>query len=173
MSEVAYLCTCFVEEFCWERTCTNTCTVSLHYTIYIANAVRTNAQADASTCADGIRRSNKRIRTEVNIEHCALSTLAKNILTRTQNLVYLVLAIHNLELLKIFNAFHPYLLNLCNVEVGVTECCNLFEMSSFMRLILLLEVVENITHTQTTARNFIRISRTDTLTSCAYLVLTL
>jgi hypothetical protein len=46
-------------------------------------------------------------------------------------------------------------------------------MSSFMRLILLLEVVENITHTQTTALNFIRISRTDTLTSCAYLVLTL
>ena len=80
VTKVANLVASLVKQLCGERTCTYTCAISLHDAIDIANTVRTNAQSDAGTGADGVRRSNERIRSEVNVEHSALGTLTENVL---------------------------------------------------------------------------------------------
>ena len=173
MTEFTDLGTCLVEELCREWTCTDTGTVSLHDTINITDAVRTDTQTDAGTRTDGIGRSNERIRTEVNIEHGTLSTLAENILAGTEHLVDFHLTIDELELLQVFDTLHPGLLNLCDIEVGITETSDGLEMSSLVGSILLLEIVEDIAYAETGTAHLICISRTDTLTGSTHLVLTL
>ena len=54
MTDVTHLLASLVKELCWEWTCTNTCTVSLHDTEHLANLVRTDTETCASSCADGV-----------------------------------------------------------------------------------------------------------------------
>ena len=58
-----------------ERTRTYTRTICLEDTVHFANLIGSYAQARAGSCTNGIGRSDKRIRTEINIEHrtCAPS----------------------------------------------------------------------------------------------------
>ena len=55
MTEVTNLGTRFVEEFCGERTGTNTCAVGLHDTIYVANLIGADTQTCAGTSTNGVR----------------------------------------------------------------------------------------------------------------------
>ena len=121
MTDVAHLLAGFIEQLCGEWTSTDTCAVCLDDAEYIANLVRTNTQADASTSTDGVGRGDEWVRTEVDVEHRALSTFAKNRLALLQELVDFVLRIDELELLDVLNAFHPLLLHLCDVIVGIVE----------------------------------------------------
>ena len=173
MPQVTNLGTSLVKELCWERTSTHTCAVSLHDTIYITYLVRTDAQSDASSCANSVGRSDKRIRTEVYIKHGSLSTFAKNILARTQHLVDFHLAVYHTELLQIFDAFHPGLLYFCDIEISITERSYLLEVLCLMSLILSLEVIQNVANTQTSTAHLIGISRTNALACSSHLVLTL
>ena len=121
MTEVTNLLASLVEELCREWTCAHTCTVSLHDTIYITYLIRADAKTDAGTCADGIGRGNEWVRTEVYIEHSALSTLAEDVLARAEHLVNLHLTVDELKLLQVFDALHPSLLYLSDIEVGIAE----------------------------------------------------
>ncbi len=91
----------------------------------------------------------KWIRTEVNIEHSTLSTLAEDVLARAEHLVDLHLAVDELKLLQVFDALHPGLLYLSDIEISVSEASDSLEMSSLVSSILLLEVFEDITYAKT------------------------
>ena len=63
-----------------------------------------------------------------------------------------MLRVDNLEILEdILYAFHPCLLYLCNVKVGITQSGNLLKMSSLVGLVFLLEAIENVAYTQAIA----------------------
>ena len=97
MTELADGGTCLVEQLCRERTGTNASAVGLHDAIDLANAIRTNTKTGASSGTDGVGGGYKWIASEINIEHCALGTLAEDRLTLTQKTVDLVLRIDNGE----------------------------------------------------------------------------
>ena len=91
MTDVAHLLAGFIEQFCGEWTSTHTCAVCLDDTEHIANLIRTNTQTDAGTCTDGVGRGHEWIRTEVDVEHRALSTFTKHRLALLQEFVDFVL----------------------------------------------------------------------------------
>ena len=91
MAEVSDRLTRFIEEFCGEWTCADTGAVGFHDTIDVANLVGTDAKTCAGTCADGVRRGDKRIGTEVNVEHRTLGTLTEHALAALENIVDLML----------------------------------------------------------------------------------
>ena len=63
-----------------------------------------------------------------------------------------MLRVDNLEILEdILYAFHPCLLYLCNIKVGITQSGNLLKMSSLVSLVFLLEAIENVAYTQAVA----------------------
>ena len=81
MSQRADLVAGFVKQFRRERTCAHTCTICFEDTINLANLIGRDAQTCACTGTDSVGGSDERIRTEINIEHCALRTFAQNRLT--------------------------------------------------------------------------------------------
>ena len=97
MSKLADGVACGIKEFCGERTCTNTSAVGFHNTIYLTYAVRTDAKTGAGTGTDGVGRGDERIASEINIEHCALGTLAEDRLALAQQAVDLMFGINNME----------------------------------------------------------------------------
>ena len=77
MPQRANLVTGLVKQFRRERTGTHTRTIGLENTIYLTNLVGSNTQTGTSTRTNGIGRSDKRIRTEINIKHRPLRTFAQ------------------------------------------------------------------------------------------------
>ena len=80
-----------IEEFCGERTSTDTRTISLHDTINLANTVGTDTKTGACSGTDSVGRGDKGIASEIHVEHSALGTLAEDRLALTQKTVDLVL----------------------------------------------------------------------------------
>ena len=72
-----------------------------------------------------------------------------------------------MELLQIFDTFHPCFFEFSEIIFIVQTLQNLF-VTSFCRTIFLIEVMKNITYTNTITAYFIRISRTDTFTGSSY-----
>ena len=167
MSQCAHLVTSLVEQFCRERTGTYTSTVCLEDTEHLADTVRSYSQTGAGTCTNRIGRSNKRIRTEINIKHRSLSTFAKNALAVFQIIVNLMLTVYKMELFQIFDTFHPCFFQFCEVIFVVQTFQDLF-VTSFRRTVFLFEVMKDITYTNTVTANFIRISRANAFTGCSY-----
>ena len=121
MAKVTYKLSGLIEELCRERSCANACAVCLHNAINVANPVRADAKSRACSCANGVGGCHEGVAAEVHIEHGALCALAEDALVRAQEIVYLVLAVYNSELLHILYALHPCLLNFRNVEVGIVQ----------------------------------------------------
>ena len=173
MAKVADALASLIEEFRGERSCTNASAVGFHDAIDVADFVGANAKTCASTRTDGVRRGNERIGTEVNIEHGSLSTLAKHRLAFTQEVVDLVFAIDNGELLHVFDALHPLALHVGDVIVGKAQGTQRLLMTSLVSLIFSFEVIEDVTHAQAVAAHLVGIGGTDALTRGANAVLAL
>ena len=175
MTEVTDELASLVEQLSGERTGTDTGAVGLHDAIDLANLVGTNAQTGAGTCTDGVGRGDKGIGTEIDIEHGALSTLAENGLAGTQCLVDLMFGIDQVEAAEVVYALEPLLLDLRKLYTIYCKIQTIKDslMASLMSGIFLFEVVEDVTHAESIARDLIGIGRTNALTGGAYLVLTL
>ena len=168
MTQRANPVTGLVEQFRRERTGTYARTIGLENTIYLTNLVGSNTQTGTSTCTDRIRRSDKRIRTEINVQHCPLRTFAQYRLAGSQQIVHLVFAVHQLELFQVFDTFEPCLLHFCKVILIVQALQYLF-MTGLGRCILLVKVMQNVAYTHTVTADFIRVSRSDTFSGRSYL----
>ena len=171
MTDITHLLTCFIEQLCWEWSCAHTGAVCLDDTKNIANLVRSDTQTNTCACTNGVGRRDKRIRAKVNVEHRALSTFAKHRLSLLQKLVDFMFRIHQLELLDVLNAFHPLLLHLGDIVVGVVEALEDALMTCLVSGIFLFEVVEDVTDAQTITAGLVSISGTNTLARCSHLVL--
>lgn len=151
-----------VEELGGERTGTYACTIGLEDAIDISNLTRSHAQTRAGTRTDGVGRSNERIGTEIDVEHRALCTLAEDGLAFVQEAVDFVFAVHQLELLQVFDAFEPGLFGLSQVVFEV-QALEYLLVAGFGGGILLVEVVQQVAHAQTVATHLVGIGRTDAL----------
>ena len=172
MTEVTNLLASLIEQLCGERTSTYTCAVGLHDAKDLANLVRTDTQTCAGTRTNGVGRGDKRIRTEIHVEHRTLGTLTKDGLALTNGSVYLMLRINQVELTEILNALEPFLFYLSDVILEVERLQDSL-MACLVSGILLLEMVQDITYAQTISRDLVCISRTNALTGSTYLILTL
>ncbi len=168
MTQRANLVTGLVEQFCRERTGTYTRTIGLENAIYLTNLVGSNTQTGTSTSTDRIGRSDKRIRTEINVQHCPLRTFAQYRLADSQQIIHLVFAVHQPELFQVFDTFEPCLLHFRKVILIVQALQYLF-MTGLGRCILLVKVMQNVAYTYTVTADFIRISRSDTFSGRSYL----
>ena len=173
MTDIAHLLTCLVKQFCWERTGTNTSAVCLHDAKHLTNLVRTKTQSGTCSGTDSVAGGYERIRAEIHIEHSALGALAENTLASLQHSVYLMLRVNEFELLDKLYAFEPFLLDLCDVIVGIVHGTQSFLVSCLVGSIFLFEVLKDVTYTKTGAGNLVRIGRTNALACCSNLVLTL
>ena len=171
MSQRTHLVACFVKQFWWERTCSYTSTVCLEDTIYFTDTVRCHSKSGAGSRTYGIGRSHKRIWTEINIKHSTLRSFTKHALTILQQVIHFMFAIYEMELFQVFDTFQPCFFQFSKIVFIIQALQNLF-VTSFRSSILLVEVMKNITYTNTVTAHFIRVSRTDTLTGSSYFSIT-
>ena len=81
-------------------------------------------------------------------------------------------AVHDRELAQILDTLQPFLLYLSDIIVEVQRLQDSL-VASLRSSILLGEVLEDITHTQTRAAYLVGIGRTNTLTGSTHLILSL
>ena len=167
VSEGTDLVARLIKEFGGERTGTHTRTVGLEDAIYVAYLTGSHTQARAGACTDGVGRSDERIGTEVDVEHRALCPLTEDRLAFVQETVDFVFAVHQLELLQVFDAFEPGLFGLGQVVFVVQALENLL-VAGLGGGILLVEVVQQVAHAQTVAAHLVGIGRTDALARCTH-----
>ena len=173
MTKVADTLASFVEKLGGEWTRTDTCAISFHDAIDVSYFIRSYTQSRAGTCADGVGRRHERIAAKVHVEHGSLSTFAEDALTLTQETIDLVLAIDNLELLHVFNAFHPQAFNIRDVVVRIAKFLQALFVKCLVGLVFSFEIIQDVAHAKTVAANLIGIGRTDTLARRTHLVLAL
>ena len=75
--------------------------------------------------------------------------------------------IYQMELFQVFNTFHPCFFNLCQIICIIQSFQDLF-VASFGSSIFLVEVIEDITYTNTVTAHLISISRADTFSGSTY-----
>ena len=172
VSERTNLVARLVEELGGERTSPHTRAISLEDTIDIANLARSHTQTRAGARTNSVGRSDERIGAEVDVEHRTLSTLAEDGLAFVQKAVDFVFAIHQLELLQVFNAFEPSLFSLSQVVFKVQALENLF-VAGLGGGILLVEVVQEVAYTQAVATYLISIGRANSLACGTHFGITL
>jgi len=76
-------------------------------------------------------------------------------------------AVYQIELLEVFDAFHPSLFHFRKIILIVQTLQNLF-MTSFGGSIFLIKIIENITYTDSVTAYLICISRTDSLSGSTH-----
>ena len=172
MAQVTNLLACLVKQLCRERTGADACAVCFHDTEDIANLVGTDTKTGAGSSTNGIRRSHKRIASEVDIEHRTLSTFAEHTLAALQDIIDFMLTVNNGELAQVLYALQPFLFYFGNIVFKVERFQDSL-MAGLCSSILLGKVLQDITHAQAVARYFVGVCRTDAFTGGAYLVLTL
>ena len=167
MSQRTHLVSCFIKQFSRERTCSYASTICFEDTVNFSDTVGSYAQSGAGTGTNCIGRSNKRIRTEVDIKHSTLCTFTKNTLSVLQQIVYFMFAIYKMELFQIFDTFQPCLFQFSKIIFVVQAFQDLF-VTSLCSSVFLIEIMKDITYTDTVTAYFIRICRTDPLTGSSH-----
>ena len=173
MSERTNLLTRFVKQLRGERPGTDAGTIGLEDAIHLANLVGSHAQARAGTGANGVGRGDKGIGTEIHVKHRTLRTFAEDGLAFVQQAVHLMLAVHQVELLQVFNAFQPGLFHSLQVIRAIVQALQYLDVTGFSSLILGLKIVQNVTHAQAVTAHLVGIRRADALARGAHLGITL
>ena len=109
----------------------------------------------------------------VDVEHRTLCAFSQDILALSQSLVDFRLSIGEGELTHILYAFHPFLLFFGYVIIGIVQVGQNLFVACFQHLVFLLEVLQDVSHAQTSTAGFLAISGADTLTCSPHLVLSL
>ncbi len=85
-----------------------------------------------------------------------------------------MLAVHDMETAQIFHAFHPCFLGLLkSLKICPAHRSEHLQMALLVGGILRLEVIQDVTDTQSVAAHFVGIGRPDTLAGGAHLVFAL
>ena len=106
----------------------------------------------------------------VYVEHGALGSFGEDVLALGKGLVDFYLGVGEVELAHVLYAFHPELLFLGDVVVGVVEVCENLLVTLFECLVFLLEVFEYVAYAQAYAAGFVAVGGADAFACGAYFV---
>ena len=171
MPDATQRVTGFIEEFHRERTGTHTGGIGLEDSPDTVYLVRSHTQTGANTAGGGIRRAYIGICTMVDVEERTLGSFCQHALALSKGLVDFELGIGKVELAHILHTLEPGAFLVGNVVVGEMKVAQNLLMTCFETLVLLKEIVEDITHTQSHTSSLIRIGRSDSLAGGSHLVL--
>ena len=167
MSQRTNLVTGLVEQFRGERACTHAGTIGLEDTIYFTYLIGSHTQTGTCTRTNRIGRSHEGIRAEIDVKHRTLCTFTQHGLACIQQAVDFMLAVHQLELFQIFDAFKPCFLQFAEVIVVIHLSQYLF-VTGLGSGIFLFKIGQDISYTHTVTAYFVCIGRADALAGCPH-----
>ena len=163
MADVAQPGTRFVEQLRGERAAADARAVGLEDTVDLADAVRGDAQPDAGAGADGIRRGDERIGTEIHVEQRPLRAFGQDALVRGEALVDEILAVDDVETTQVLDRREPLLFQLGDVVLAGQAAQDLL-VASLGAGVYLFEIgAQHIAHAHAVAADLVGIGRADAL----------
>ena len=161
MSKVTDFPAGFVKKLCGERAGADTRAVGFHDAIYVTDFVGAYPQSGTCTGTDSIWWRYKRIRTEIDIQHCSLRTFTENVFSVTQQVVYFMFGINKTEFLHVFNALHPKFFRLFKiVKIGPSKCWKHLHVTFLVFCVFTIKITK-----------VVGVGRSDTFTGRTHFVL--
>ena len=162
-----------VKQFRGERSAAHARTIGLENAEDLADAVRGDAQSGADARANGVRRGDERIGTEIHVEQRALCTFGQDRLVLREAVVDEIFAVDDVEAAEVLHRLEPLLLQFGDV-ILVTEAFQNLLVARLGRSVDAFEIgTQQIPDAHAVAAHLVGIGGTDALARRADLGATL